>query len=355
MQNGSHPGRGRRSGLVVCLAVPPKKGQIPKDRGLPHTLSKTVLFLLLWAVLAASAELPDFYKSVDRVFWVVDDIDRTVAGWQRLGIIETRAKPETGETVRWTVARLGNITVDFIQPLDDTSAFARYRKKHGQGVMALIHRAPTQTAMEQEVARMKKAGIAILASGNLGAESRYTLFDTAEEGKYVLGLICGPAGPLGGLHGAPEARPNAKQVSQYAFVARDLDKVSKYWARLGFPEMSFTHPALWDLRYHGQPGQFDAILGWQRHGNVVYEWIQPTAGPTTYMDHMAKHGEGLHHIAFNVTDIEQEKSEWSKAGFPTTQSGAWGERDQAGYGRFAYQDMHAIGGAEIELLWNYRK
>jgi catechol 2,3-dioxygenase-like lactoylglutathione lyase family enzyme len=342
--------------LVVCLAVPPKKRLITKDDGLLHTLCKAILFPLLWAALAASAELPEFYKSVDRVFWVVDDIDRTVAGWQRLGIIEARAaKPEAGGTVHWTVARLGNIIVDFIQPLDDKSVFAQYRKKHGQGVMAIIHRAPTKTAMEQEMARMRKAGVAILESRNLGEEGRYALFDTEEEGKYVLGLICGPEGSQSGLHGAPEAGSEAKKVSQYAFVARDLDRVSKYWVRLGFPEMSFTHPALWDLRYHGQPGQFDAILGWQRHGNVVYEWIQPTAGPTTYMDHMAIHGEGLHHIAFNVTDIEQEKSLWSKAGFPTTQSGAWGERDQAGYGRFAYQDAHEIGGAEIELLWNYRK
>jgi len=202
---------------------------------------------------------------------------------------------------------------------------------------------------------MKRAGVAILTSSKLGEEGRYTLFDTEEEGKYVLGLIYGPEGAPGGLHGAPEARLNAKKVSQFAFVARDLNTVSKYWVRLGFPEMSFTHPALWDLRYHGQPGQFDAILGWQRHGNVVYEWIQPTKGPTTYLDHMAKHGEGLHHIAFSVTDIEQEKGLWSKAGFPTTQSGAWGERDQAGYGRFAYADTQAIGGTEIELLWNYRK
>lgn len=217
--------------------------------------------------------------------------------------------------------------------------------------MALIHRTPNAMVMEQEVARLKQAGVGTLISGNLAEVGRYTLFDTAREGKYVLGLTNGPVG----AKGAPEARPNAKHVSQYAFVARDLEQVSKYWARLGFPEMSFTHPTLWDLLYHGQPGKFDAILGWQRHGTVVYEWIQPTKGPTTYLDHMAKYGEGLHHIAFNVSDIEHEKSLWSKAGFPITQSGAWGERDQAGYGRFAYADTHTLGGTEIELLWNYRQ
>ena len=304
---------------------------------------------------SAAAEMPDFYKSVDRVFWVVDDIDRTVAGWKKLGIIEIVAKTESREDARWCVARIGNVKVDFIQPSGGDGVFSRYRKRHGQGVMALVHRVAGIEASELEVARMKKADVAVLASGNLRGEVRYTLFDTAEEGKYVLGLISGPEEPQGVLRATGQTTAVPKKVSQYAFVASDLEKVSKYWVRLGFPEMSFTHPALWDLQYHGRPGRFDAILGWQRHGNVVYEWIQPTVGPTTYMDHVARHGEGLHHIAFEVGDFEQEKSQWSKAGFPTTQSGAWGERDRPGYGRFAYQDTDAIGGTEIELLWNYRR
>ena len=321
---------GRRSGLVV---LPPLLWVVP-------------------ALAATSAELPDFYKRVDRVFWVVDDIGRTAAGWQKLGILEMGATWESDEGVRWADARFGNTSVVLIQPLRAGNVYARYRAKHGQGVMALVHRAPTMAAMESEEARLGKAGAGILVSGKLGATDQYTLFDTAAEGKYVLGLICGKEEPPTDLPRTAKAGPIAARVSQYAFVARDLARVSQYWMRLGFPQMSFTHPALWDLRYHGRPGQFDAILGWQRHGNVVYEWIQPTAGPTTYLDHINRYGEGLHHIAFDVRDIEQEKIRWSNAGFPTTQSGAWGERDRAGYGRFAYQDTHPIGGTEIELLWN---
>jgi hypothetical protein len=312
-----------------------------------HTISRAVLFPLLFAGIAAASALPDFYKSVDRVFWVVDDIDRTVAGWQKLGIIQVGEQPQAGPAVRWTVARLGNVVVDFIQPLDEKSVFAQFRKKHGQGVMALIHQPPTAAAMEQELERLKAAGVSILRTGELGP-GKYTLLDTAQEGKYVLGLISNPPK-------APDPRPDSKKVSQFAFVASDLEKVSLYWVRLGFPEMSFTHPPLWDLRYHSETGHFDAILGWQKHGKVTYEWIQPTKGPTTYLDHVAKHGEGLHHIAFDVNDIEHEKGVWAKAGFPTSQSGAWGDRDQPGYGRFAYADTHSIGGTEIELLWNYRK
>ena len=356
--SGYRSGRDGRLHSALRPAPPQFRCQTTEGRGLAHTHLSAVLVPLLWAVLAAPcalAQLPDFYKSVDRVFWVVDDIDRTVAGWKKLGIIEIVANPESREDARWCVARLGNVTVDFIQPASGDSVFSRYRKRHRQGVMALVHRVSGIGAMEQEVSRMKKADVAVLASGNLGGESRYTLFDTAEEGKYVLGLISGPEERQGSLRATDQTAAAPKKVSQYAFVASDLEKVSKYWVRLGFPEMSFTHPALWDLQYHGRPGRFDAILGWQRHGNVVYEWIQPTVGPTTYMDHVARHGEGLHHIAFEVTDFEQEKSQWSKAGFPTTQSGAWGERDRPGYGRFAYQDTDAIGGTEIELLWNYRR
>jgi hypothetical protein len=61
MQGGSVFRWGKRPGLVVCLTLP-----------LP----------------AAAAELPNFYREVDRVFWVVDDIDLTIDGWQKLGIIE---------------------------------------------------------------------------------------------------------------------------------------------------------------------------------------------------------------------------------------------------------------------------
>jgi catechol 2,3-dioxygenase-like lactoylglutathione lyase family enzyme len=313
---------------------------------------RRLLVLLLGVVAPLVAELPDFYKSVDRVFWVVDDLDRTVAGWQKLGLIDVRPNRNADRSVRWSVARLGDTTVDLIQPLGEKTTFGAYRKKHGQGVMALIHMVPTLAALEHESDRLTKAGVRVLERQNFGAASRLVLFDTAEEGKYVLGIACDPLGSR--LPAAPSAKPNPKRLSQYAFVARDLKAVSRYWERLGFPAMDFTHPALWDLVYHGQPAKFDAILGWQRHGKIVFEWIQPTVGPTTYLDHLSTYGEGLHHIAFAVSDIEREKGEWTAAGYPTSQSGAWGERDKAGYGRFAYQDIHTIGGTEVELLWNYR-
>jgi hypothetical protein len=106
--------------------------------------------------------------------------------------------------------------------------------------------------------------------------------------------------------------------------------------------------------YRGKPGQFDMRLGWQRHGKVTYEWIQPLRGPSAYHDHFEQHGEGFHHIAFNVDDMDAAIKDWAGYGFPFVMGGAWGEKGKAGSGRFAYHDLDKCCGAEIELLWNYK-
>ena len=95
-------------------------------------------------------------------------------------------------------------------------------------------------------------------------------------------------------------------------------------------------------------------LGWQRHGKVAYEWIQSLQGPDVYRDHMKVHGEGLHHLAFNVPDMDKDLGWWGGRGFPESMSGAWGEKDKPGSGRFAYVNAQSLGGTDIELLWNYK-
>jgi hypothetical protein len=119
--------------------------------------------------------------------------------------------------------------------------------------------------------------------------------------------------------------------------------------------MTVTDPGGRDRIYRGKPGGFTMKLGWHRHGKVPYEWILSTAGPNVYEDHLAKHGEGFHHLAFNVTDIDKASAEWAAWGFPPSQSGAWGEAGKRGSGRYAYHDVQAAGGIDIELLWSYRE
>lgn len=310
-----------------------------------------VLFLLP----AAAAEIPEAYQTVGRIVFVVPDAERAAAVWARTGVPVVKARaieiiPSNGPVIRVRSAGafFENVTADFVQPESKSGVFADFLARAKGGGMALVHALPDDAALDAEVKRLNAAGVATLldATWKRGPDAvRYVLFDTAREGKYVLGLRAGS-----------ERRPAsaARRVVQYAFAARDLEAVSAFWRKIGLPAMTYSHPGTSELMYRGKPGQFDMRLGWQRHGKVPYEWIQALRGPSTYHDHLEKHGEGFHHLAFNVDDMDQGIREWEGFGLPLVMAGAWGEKGKPGSGRFAYHDLEACCGSEIELLWNFR-
>jgi catechol 2,3-dioxygenase-like lactoylglutathione lyase family enzyme len=325
---------------------------------------RKLLPLLLAPALAVTvfAQLPAYYKSVSRVVWVVKDLKPVVSGWQKLdaavedrGTIEHQAtfrgKPVTVK-LRAAAARVGDLEVSWIQPAGGANAYTEFLAKHGDGVFSLAHRVPSLEDLELEVGRLSGLGAGVLQRGTVeteGGSVTYVQFDTEPKGKYSLGLVYEPPGVKSGL---PET--TGPKVTQYAFVVRNMRAVSAWWEKLGFPAMSYTHPPLSELVYRGKPGSFDQELGWQRHGQVVYEWIQPIKGPTVYNDFLQAHGEGLHHIAFDAPDLDKETARWTSAGYRVAQSGAWGEKDKPGSGRFAYVDTDAAGGVTVELLWNHK-
>ena len=322
--------------------------------------------LLLAAVAApARAEVPDLYRKVASVHWVVKDLDRVKAGWAKLGF---PALPDAGEITvagsfrgrsgssrfRVARARLAGADVVWLQPVAGESALSEHLARHGEGVVAVNYEVATREALDAEVARLGGLGVGVLEKGEVvTAAGRLAVvhMDTAAEGKYVLGLVHGQA---------PSPAAEAKEpsvpakLSQYAVVVRSLEKVSAYWERLGFPAMQVTHGPLSDLVYRGQPGRFDQRLGWHRHGTVTWEWIEPLAGPTVYQDFLKEHGEGFHHFAFDVPDMDAAIAAWEALGVPIVQAGAWGEKGKPGSGRFVYVNTQAIGGTDVELLWNYR-
>jgi catechol 2,3-dioxygenase-like lactoylglutathione lyase family enzyme len=327
--------------------------------------------LLLLAVAApagaapAGAELPEMYRRVASVHWVVRDLDPVKAGWAKLGY---PAVQDIGEMTipgsfrggsgasrfRMARARVAGAEVVWIQPLEGESLFAEHIARNGEGVVSLNYEAPSAEALEAEVARLGGLGVAVLQRAEVetpAGKATVVHMDTAAEGKYVLGLVHGEPPPPAGEATAP---PFPAKLSQYALVVRSLEKVSAYWQRLGFPAMDVTHGPLTDLVYRGKPGTFDQKLGWHRHGTVTWEWIEPLAGPTVYEDFLKEHGEGFHHFALDVPDIDAASAAWSALGAPIVQSGGWGAKGKPGSGRFAYAATDAFGGVTTEFLWNLR-
>jgi methylmalonyl-CoA/ethylmalonyl-CoA epimerase len=329
-------------------------------------MKRIALSLVALAMAVPSrAELPDLYRRVVSVHWVVKDLEHVKQGWAKLGFpvvqdlgettISGTFRAEAG-TSRFRVAqaRFAGVDVVWIQPVQGTSAFSEHLGRHGEGVFSVNYAAPSQAALDAEVARLGGLGVGVLQAADVAtAAGRLAIvhMDTAAEGKYVLGLVHGDA-PRPTAAAPPTPFP--LKLSQYALVVNSLEKVSAYWQKLGFPAMEITHGPLSDLRYRGQPGQFDQRLGWHRHGTVTWEWIEPLAGPTVYQDFLKEHGEGFHHFGFDVPDIDAAGAAWEALGAPVVQSGAWGDKGKPGSGRFAYAATDTFGGVTTEFLWNHR-
>jgi catechol 2,3-dioxygenase-like lactoylglutathione lyase family enzyme len=309
------------------------------------------------------AELPELYRRVASVHWVVKDLDQAKAGWAKLGFpvqdlgemsVPGSLRGQSGASrFRFALARLAGANVVWIQPVEGESAFREHLDRSGEGVFSVNYAAPTREALDAEVGRLQALGVPVLQRGEAATPQGTVTtvhMDTAAEGKYVLGLVHGEAPTL------PDPTPPLPlKLSQYALVVRSLEKVSAYWEKLGFPAMDVTHGRLTDLVHRGKPGTFDQKLGWHRYGTVTWEWIESLAGPTVYDEHLKAHGEGFHHFAFDVPDMDAACAAWEALGVPIVQSGGWGEKGKPGSGRFAYAATDAFGGVTTEFLWNLRQ
>jgi hypothetical protein len=142
------------------------------------------------------AALPDMYQSVHALVWVVRDLDRTVAGWRKLGFADIRVvgdvtfdgqyrdKPSTC-TVKVAEGHLGDVAVQWIQPMRGTSAYSDFLARHGTGVFSLVHRARSRDALQAEIERLSRLGVGVLQTESAGASSGpsiRTYFDTERSG-----------------------------------------------------------------------------------------------------------------------------------------------------------------------------
>ena len=308
--------------------------------------------------------IPECYNHVDQVFWVVTEVNRTVEYYKQLGFsqfsdlgtVTVESKKQTSEA-RLIRANLGGARINWIQPTTGHSIFHDFFELHGEGAMSLVHRFPEKRAMKREIKRLSDLGVepsgrVVITAG--AAEMEFVFMDTDQEGKYTLGFTYGKQG-LETFDELLEENRNGLKLSQYAFAIRDPEPVSAFWKKLGLPELAISHPELGNPMYYGEPAEHELIQGWQRHGTVAYEWCIPVKPPIVYEDHIKLHGEGIHHLAFNVADMDLVLEDYTSKGFVVSMGGTWGESGKPGSGRYEYIDLEKAGGLTMELLWNYRE
>jgi len=284
-----------------------------------------------------SAQLPGCYQSVDRVTWLVQNIDKAKPGWIALGLTDIQEFPDvkiTGQYLGkpitiWTwqlTGHLGNLTIDMIQPAEgQRNAYNDFLDKHHDGIFSIVHEVSSKKELANEIKRMQSLGVGVLQQLTVPRKGAppitLTYFDTELEGKFALGLVYRP-----GTTPPPHPQPTPT-VSQLAIVVRDPGPISAFWQKLGFPA-SRTDPAT-------------PTIASQHYDQFTYQWIVPPADPKNiYAAFLKAHGEGIQHLGISVDDIDQATAAYAKLGFPMSQPSAHQEDI----------DTSKIGGISLELI-----
>jgi len=167
---------------------------------------KSVLYFMFFIYLlnyGNTTVTKSYFKKVDQVLWVVEDLENVIDNWAKLGfnqvidfgIVDAECKT-SGKAVKLRLAKanLGGANITWIQPLKSSSIFSEFHSHYGDGAMSLIHRMDSRDALNDEITRLADIGVHVLEEITFIAERgefSYILMDTAEKGKYVLGYTYG--------------------------------------------------------------------------------------------------------------------------------------------------------------------
>ena len=148
-----------------------------------------------------------------------------------------------------------------------------------------------------------------------------------------------------------KAPPRLPELFHIGWVVRDCAAAQEELsARLGAgPFVSFGDESRFDQALvHGKPTPFALKVAFGALGGVLLELLEPLDDRSPHAEFLGERGEGLHHLAFLVTDFDEQLAA-IRAADPETNLLIYG----TGPGnpvRWAYLDGGKARGTVIELL-----
>ena len=98
------------------------------------------------------------------------------------------------------------------------------------------------------------------------------------------------------------------KVDHIAIVVKDVEKAVKFYSKafgLKFEEIAENQLPP-DVIYKGKPSPYTMKATFGQMGSVRLELVQVVEGKCIYTDFLKQYGEGMHHIGFEVDNIEKE-------------------------------------------------
>ena len=119
-------------------------------------------------------------------------------------------------------------------------------------------------------------------------------------------------------------------VAQVGFIVKDIEETKKKWAAFLGVDVPETQPC----------GDYEVT-------QTVFEG-KPNEEPSTWRNFLNEHGEGMHHLAFQVRDSKTQVANAEAAGLRLVQHGIYGD----GNGEYNYLDAPELK-CIVELLESY--
>jgi methylmalonyl-CoA/ethylmalonyl-CoA epimerase len=98
------------------------------------------------------------------------------------------------------------------------------------------------------------------------------------------------------------------KLDHLAVVVKDMDKALAFYSKafgIKFEEVQ-QHDLPPDVIYKGKPSPYTMKVTFGQMGPVRLEMVQVVKGQCIYTDFIKKYGEGLHHLGFEVEDLDKE-------------------------------------------------
>lgn len=138
-------------------------------------------------------------------------------------------------------------------------------------------------------------------------------------------------------------------VTQIAWVTADIEATEKFLS-VGFGAGNWTrmndiHFSPQDCTLRGEPADFTIHVSIVYVGDLQLEVIQPVRGASIYAEFLEKNGPGLHHVCFDVEDMDAALAAVAELGLTVHQAGSM----MGGAMDFAYVDGTSAGTPYIEL------
>jgi hypothetical protein len=248
-------------------------------------------------------------------------------------------------------ARVGQVELEMIEPLEGPTIYADYLLQHGEGANHIRSMPDTMAAMDKNVEIMSGRGFPLVMGGHDGNEVGFAYIGTTSALKTIWEAVKMPDGPpnipaVVFPANEKEMSPSkikVRAISRAGIVVDDLEKaIGAYRDILSIGDWKISDPSRQvNIICRGKPVK----SGWKTAradaGPVQLELIQPIGSENVFHDFLKRHGGGIHHLQFPVNDIKETKKIMSDQGFPVLMEG------ESNDGSFAFFDTTD----KLKIVW----